>query len=162
MRKCKLIIEQDYLFSMIRLIFIFSTCSYTWRLWFIVELFYILCRRYSIIKKKLILKTCPPPKEGVLNVEFALKLRIYRSLKSLIWLKWIRKKFSTTLHTQFNYHTKPVTPFKGKRGKGRGKGKKKGGRGNEKGATIYTFSRGSQIIFLWTFLNNEECRQWTL
>ena len=37
-----------------------------------------------------------------MNVEFALKLRIYRSLKSLICLKWIRKKLSTTLHTQFN------------------------------------------------------------
>ena len=36
------------------------------------------------------------PKVGVLNVTFALKLRIYRSLKSLICLQWIRKKFSTT------------------------------------------------------------------
>jgi len=36
------------------------------------------------------------PKVGVLNVEITLKLRIYRSLKSLICLKWIRKKFSTT------------------------------------------------------------------
>ena len=58
------------------------------------------------------LKTFPPPSVGVLNVEFALKLRIYRSLKSLICLKGIRKKFSTTLHTQFNYLTQPVTPFK--------------------------------------------------
>ena len=32
-------------------------------------------------------------------------LRIYRSSKSLIGLKWIRKKFSTTLHTQFNFLT---------------------------------------------------------
>ena len=44
----------------------------------------------------------PPPKVGILNVEFALKLRIYRSLKSLVRPKWIRKKFSTTL---FNYLT---------------------------------------------------------
>ena len=48
---------------------------------------------------------------GVLNVIFELKFRIYRSLKSLICLKWIRKKFSTTLHTQFNFLTKPATPF---------------------------------------------------
>ena len=45
------------------------------------------------------------PKEEVLNIAFALKLRIYRSLKSLICLKWIRKKPSITLHTQFNYLT---------------------------------------------------------
>ena len=31
--------------------------------------------------------------------------------------KLIRKKFSTTLHTQFNYLTQPVTPFR-KTGKG--------------------------------------------
>ena len=42
------------------------------------------------------------PKVGVLNVEFALKLRIYWSLKSVICIKWIRKKFSTKLYTQFN------------------------------------------------------------
>ena len=47
------------------------------------------------------------PKVRVLNVEFTLKLRIYRSLKSLICLKWIRKSFpqhcklsSTTLHSR--------------------------------------------------------------
>ena len=51
------------------------------------------------------------PKVRVFSIEFALKLRIYRSLKSLIWLKWIRKKLFTTLHTQFNYLTKSVTPF---------------------------------------------------
>jgi len=45
------------------------------------------------------------PKSGVLNVEFALILRIYRLLKSEICLKWILKKFSTTLHTQLNYLT---------------------------------------------------------
>ena len=49
-----------------------------------------------------VLKRVTTPKAGVLNVEFVLKLRIYRSLKSLIFLKWILKKFSTTLHTQFN------------------------------------------------------------
>ena len=52
------------------------------------------------------------PKVGVLNVEFALNFRIYRSLKSFTCLKWIRKKFSTILHTQFSYLTYPVTPFK--------------------------------------------------
>ena len=45
------------------------------------------------------------PKVGVLYIEFALKLRIYRSLKRLTCLKWIRKKFSTTMHSQFNYLT---------------------------------------------------------
>ena len=44
-------------------------------------------------------------KVGVLNVEFALELRIYRPLKSFICLKWILKKLSTTLHIQFNYLT---------------------------------------------------------
>ena len=42
-------------------------------------------------------------KVGVLNVEFALQLRIYKSLKSLICIKWIRKKLSTTLYTQLPY-----------------------------------------------------------
>ena len=40
-----------------------------------------------------------PPKSTILNVDFGLKLRIYRSLKSLICLKWILKNLSTTLHT---------------------------------------------------------------
>ena len=44
-------------------------------------------------------------KVGVLNVEFALDFRIYRSFKSVLCLKWIRNRFSTTLHTQFNYLT---------------------------------------------------------
>ena len=75
-------------------------------MYLIVELFYILCRSYLIIIKKLILKTYPPPKVGVLNVEF--KLRIYRSLKSLICLKnEFKRSFpqhcilsSTTLHSR--------------------------------------------------------------
>ena len=45
------------------------------------------------------------------KTENALKLRIYRSLKSFICLKWILKNLSTTLHTQFNYLTLPVCPF---------------------------------------------------
>jgi len=45
------------------------------------------------------------PKVGVLNIEFVLKLRIYRSLKRLICLKWIRKKFSTTLHYSTTLHS---------------------------------------------------------
>jgi len=64
--------------------------------------FYILCRRYL---KKTNSESLSTPKVVVLNVEFVLKLRIYRSLKSLICLKLIQKKFSTTLHTQFNYLT---------------------------------------------------------
>ena len=44
------------------------------------------------------------PKVVVLNVEFALKLSIYRSLRRFICLKWILKNLST-LHTQFNYLT---------------------------------------------------------
>ena len=47
---------------------------------------------------------------GVLNIEFATQdLQIFKKFKCL---KWIRKKFSTTLHNQFNYLTSPVTPFK--------------------------------------------------
>ena len=72
-------------------------------------------RRKIVSKVKMLKKTnsenVSTPKVVVFNVEFALKLRIYRSLKSLICLKCIRKKFSTTLHTQFNYLTWPVTPF---------------------------------------------------
>ena len=49
---------------------------------------------------------------SLFNNFIKLILRIYSSSKSLIGLIWIRKKFSTTLHTQFNYLTLPVTPFK--------------------------------------------------
>ena len=52
------------------------------------------------------------PKSMILNVDFALKLRFYRSLKSFKCLKWIIKNLSTTLHTQFNYIAEPVCPFK--------------------------------------------------
>ena len=41
-----------------------------------------------------------PLKNTILNVDFALKLRIYSSLKSFICLKWILKNLSTTLHTK--------------------------------------------------------------
>ena len=40
-----------------------------------------------------------------LNVDFALKLRIYSSSKSFICLKWTLQNLSLTLHTQFNYLT---------------------------------------------------------
>ena len=56
-------------------------------------------------KKKTNSENVSTPKVGVLNVEFALNLRIYRFLKSFKCLKWIRKKFSTTLQTQINYLT---------------------------------------------------------
>ena len=55
--------------------------------------------------KKTISENVSTPKVGVLNIEFALKLRIYRSLKCFICLKWIRKKFSATMCTQFKYLT---------------------------------------------------------
>ena len=42
---------------------------------------------------------------------FALKLSNYASLKRFSCLNWIPKKFSTILHSQFNYQTLPVTPF---------------------------------------------------
>ena len=35
----------------------------------------------------------------------------YTSLKRFKCLKWILKHFFTILHSQFNYHTLPVTPF---------------------------------------------------
>ena len=53
------------------------------------------------------------PKLGVLNVEFALKLRIYRSLKSFICL--VLKKFSRTLQSILSsttLHSRPVNLFK--------------------------------------------------
>ena len=40
-----------------------------------------------LFKKKTNSENVSTPKEGVLNVEFVLKLRIYKSLKSLICLK---------------------------------------------------------------------------
>ena len=102
MRKLKLIIEQDYLFSMIRLIFIFSTCSYSWRLY--CRTFLQLCRRYLIIKKTNS-ENVSTPKVGVLKVEFALKLRINRSLKCLICFQQHCILSSSTLHSR-------ITPFK--------------------------------------------------
>ena len=36
----------------------------------------------------------------------------YASWKRLICLKYILNNLSTILHTQFNLHTLPVTPFK--------------------------------------------------
>ena len=74
--------------------------------------FFFIFRRHYLIIKKLILKTYPP-KFMILNVDFALKLSNYTSWKRFICLKWILKRFSTILHTQFNHHTLPVTPFKG-------------------------------------------------
>ena len=47
----------------------------------------------------------------ILNADFVLQLRNCTSLKWFRCLKWILKNFSTTLHSQFNYHTYPVTPF---------------------------------------------------
>jgi len=46
----------------------------------------------------------------ILNVDFALKLSNFTLFKRFIGLKWILN-FSTIL-SQFNYHTLPVTPFK--------------------------------------------------
>ena len=51
------------------------------------------------------------PEWMILNVDFALKLSKYTSLKQFICLKLILKNFSTILHSQFNGHTLPVTPF---------------------------------------------------
>jgi len=45
------------------------------------------------------------------DFEHRLELSNYKSLKRLICLKRIVKNFSTILHSQFNYHTLPVTPF---------------------------------------------------
>ena len=33
-------------------------------------------------------------------------------IKSFFYLEWILKNLSTTLHSQFNNHALPVTPFK--------------------------------------------------
>ena len=50
--------------------------------------------------------------EPILNAHFSLKFSNYTSLKRFLCLKWILKLFSTILHSQFKYHTLPVTPFK--------------------------------------------------
>ena len=49
----------------------------------------------------------------ILNVDFALKHSNYIFWKLFICLKLILIQ-STILHTQFNHHTLPVTPFKKK------------------------------------------------
>jgi len=59
----------------------------------------------SWTEKKTNFENISTPKVGVLNVEFALKLMIYRSLKNFICLNLIRKMSSRTLHTQINYLT---------------------------------------------------------
>ena len=69
--------------------------------------FFFRCR-YLIIKKKTNSENVSNPKVGVLNIEFALKLRIYRSLESFIRLKWIRKKLSPTLYTQFTSRSRSL------------------------------------------------------
>ena len=46
----------------------------------------------------------------ILNVDFALKLSNLTSLKRFICFKWIINNFSI-LHSQFKYHTLPVTPL---------------------------------------------------
>ena len=48
----------------------------------------------------------------ILNVGFALYLSNYTLLKRFICLESILKNISTKLHSQLNYHTLPVTPFK--------------------------------------------------
>ena len=45
------------------------------------------------------------------NVDFALKLSNYRSLKHFKCLKRILKNFFTILQYRFNHHKLPVTPF---------------------------------------------------
>ena len=65
---------------------------------------YVVCRIFlhfmsSLINnKKTNSESVSTPKIGVLNVGFALKLRIYRSLKSVICLKWIRSFRSFRQH----------------------------------------------------------------
>ena len=59
----------------------------------------IMSSLYVVIIQKTNSENVSTPKVGVLNIELALKLRIYRSLKCLIYLKWIRKKLSITMHT---------------------------------------------------------------
>ena len=63
-----------------------------------------------VVVKKTILKTYPT-KFMILNVGFALKLSNYTSVETF-HISQINPKKSTILHTQFNYHTLPVSPFK--------------------------------------------------
>ena len=66
---------------MIRLIFIFSTCSSTTNQFTVEFILHFMSSLFNNFKK-LILNIVSTPKVGVLNVEFTLKLRIYRSLKT--------------------------------------------------------------------------------
>ena len=52
------------------------------------------------------------PKVGVLNVEFALQLRIYRSLKSLICLNESERSFPYTAYSVLTLHSRSLPPFK--------------------------------------------------
>ena len=48
----------------------------------------------------------------ILNGDFMPQTQYtFTSLKRFICLKLILENFSTILHSQFNYHTSPVTPF---------------------------------------------------
>ena len=48
----------------------------------------------------------------ILNVDFALKLSNYTSVKRIYMSQMNPKKISAILHSQFNYHILPVTHFK--------------------------------------------------
>ena len=48
----------------------------------------------------------------ILNVDFALRLSNFTSLKRFKCLKWNLKNFSPILRSHFNYHTLPLTLFK--------------------------------------------------
>ena len=48
----------------------------------------------------------------ILNVDFALKLSNYTSLKRYMSQMNPKKIFYNTMNTQFNHYTLPATPFK--------------------------------------------------
>ena len=78
-------IEQDNLFSILRFIFILNMFLCMTSVVYCRTFFYILCRRYLIILKTNS-ENVSSLNVGVLNFEFALKLSIYRSLKSVSYV----------------------------------------------------------------------------
>ena len=99
MRKNKIIVSSIVLF----IISFEKYVPYNLQISLLYTFYFILRRRYLIIKKKPILKIYPP-KFMVLNVDYALKLSNYTSWKSFICLKRISPQHCilslTTLHSR--------------------------------------------------------------
>ena len=83
--------------------------------WYIRRRLYLEYDKLNNLTKKnyLIIKKTDSKNVGVFNVEFALKLMIYRSLKSFICLKWIlRICLQHCILSSTTFHSRPVPLIK--------------------------------------------------